>query len=59
MSEPKPDFFFGLFLPRHLTTAIVKLAATCACENFAFKIFYMFSLGSAVGGMSASTPENK
>lgn len=52
-------YLFLLFLPGPLTTAIVKPAATCVCENFAFKIFYIFSLDSAVGGKSASITENK
>lgn len=55
----KKIFFLLLFLPGPLTTAIVKLAATCVCENFAFKIFYIFSLDSAVGGKSAFIPKNK
>lgn len=59
MALNQKDFFLLLFLPGPLTTAIVKLAATCVCENFAFKIFYIFSLDSAVGGKSAFIPKNK
>lgn len=59
MSLNQNQIFFCFVLPGPLTAAIVKLAATCVCENFAFKIFYIFSLDSAVGGKSAFIPENK
>lgn len=59
MSLNQNQIFFLLFLPGPVTTAIVKLTAACVCENFAYKVFYIFSLDTAVGGKSASIPENK
>lgn len=59
MSLNQNQIFFLLFLPGPVTTAVVKLAATCVCENFAYKLFYIFSLDNTVGGKSASIPENK
>lgn len=60
--EPKRLFLLLLllFLPGPLTTAIVKTGCyLCLCKLFAFKIFYIFSFDSAVGGKSAFVPKNK